>query len=233
MQHHAGEAFVDVYNLIEMHGFLWGRPPPLLRRRRRCFRSGGSSVANDVMIGRYDAEGQDFFSALVDTTPSAPRIVFSPPPPNDSDDDDNDDDDDDDDDEEEKRYLRTLLGRPETLARGNYDITGHIRLESDEMNMETNQRELEERMKVKPTYDWNWSYKVAERAERDLLITCHIEQRRMNEHVAIADKVITKTLTLPAGASDEQEHQRKYDLYVEATGRLRRIEFEQRLMMSD
>ena len=101
------------------------------------------------------------------------------------------------------------------------------------MNMETNQRELEERMKVKPTYDWNWSYKVAERAERDLLITCRIEQRRMNEHVAIAEKVITKTLTLPAGASDEQEHQRKYDMYVEATGRLRRIEFEQRLMMSD
>ena len=81
------------------------------------------------------------------------------------------------------------------------------------MNMETNQRELEER---KPTYDWNWSYKVAERAERDLLITYRIEQRRMNEHVAIADKVITKTLTLSAGASDEQEHQRKYDLYVEA-----------------
>ena len=105
MQHHAVEAFVDVYNLIEMHGFLWGRPPPLLPRGHRCFRSGGSSVANDVMIGRYDAEGQDFFSALVDTTPSAPRIVFSSPPPNDSDDDDgdgNDDDDHDDDDEEEK-----------------------------------------------------------------------------------------------------------------------------------
>ena len=81
-------------------------------------------------------------------------------------------------------------------TRGNYDITGHIRLESEEMNRERKEREKERRMKEKPTYDWNWEMTARERTARDLQITCRVQQRRMNEHVTVADEVITKTITV-------------------------------------
>ena len=81
-------------------------------------------------------------------------------------------------------------------TRGNFDITGYIRLDSDEMDRERTTAEEIAKELNNNDYDADREKIILDEITPDLQITCRAQQRRMNEDVTIADQIITKTMTV-------------------------------------